>query len=488
MTIWNDKDFQGIFKTELAEGVRTIERDVQGTEQKFHADVARSGGAIAGVHLVYAAGGIASSILTGYVNQALAAFDTALDATGAEPGEGDYEELRRQIRADLEQRFAGLPARLRAILKSDTDGAVWKLIASQSPANAHHQLDRRIDRDLKGVRYRRRQAEIAERAVFISHSAADKTLAKTLQRELKAFVGEDVEVFVSSDLSSIRGGADWKDRLMGRLRSCRVAVAIVTPNSIGRPWLHYEAGVVDGRERAVIPCVARGLRFKNLAPPLGIRHGRELGDQEAAEALFREVRAYLGLPELEDLPIVKATVEEARRPTLADSLSVLAISVCETISACSKRGDYTADDRIETEAFASEHKVGMPELLAVLGELENLGWIRADRMRLGPSGHIPRFFMPTSDFYLDTEAALGGDDPSHDARALAAAAVRSGDAAPACGALASSLGWDLRRTNLALHELKRHVADSPKGERMGQYVYLHLNVTLGLRAFARTEE
>jgi hypothetical protein len=486
--IWKDPDFLAVYQAELNAGIVALESDARLQEQRFATELGRSGGGFAGVHLVQTVGGIASTLVSGYVNRALSAFDHGVATLGAEIDEADIDELNGRIEAEIARRVDTLPSRLEPLLKLDPGMSLGKKLAEQAPMNARRILTRRVANERAGLRYRRRQQEVAERAVFVSHSAADKVLAKALQRELKAYLGGDVEVFVSSDLSSIRGGADWKDRLMGRLRTCRVAVTLATPSSIDRPWVNYETGIVDGRERVVIPCVARGLRFANLDPPLGIRHGRELGDPEAAEALFREVRDYLGLPEVAEPPVVKQTVSEARRPTLGGDLSELARSVCETISACSKRGDHAKDDRIETEAFAAEHRIGMPELLAVLGELENLGWIRADKMRIGPSGHIPRFFTPTPAFYLDTEAALGGDDPGQDARTLAAAAVQSGEAMPGSKALGESLGWELRRTNLALHELKRHVSDSLKGDGFSDYAFLHVTVTLGLRAFARTHE
>ncbi len=271
---------------------------------------------------------------------------------------------------------------------------------------------------------------------------------------------------------------------MGRLRTCRTAIAVVTPNSISRPWLYYETAIVDGRERTVIPCAARGLRFDDLRPPLGLRHGRDLARRDETEQLFRDVRFELGLPAIDDAPRVTETTSQARRPALAE-ISREAYRVCELLSPRLTRADERDEPRIETDVFATENDIAMDCLLRVIGELESLGWVVADRPRIGPGGHLPRFFVPTTDFFVATEAAFGGPDPVRDAKALAAAAVSSGQPAMSIPVLADSLGWGIRRTNIALYEIVRHVKDSAKGERMGTYAYVHLNVTPALRAFPK---
>jgi hypothetical protein len=109
----------------------------------------------------------------------------------------------------------------------------------------------------------------APRTVFIGHATQDATLAKRLKEAIRSSVRRRVEVFVSSDLDSIKGGDDWLERIVDRLRGCRVVVAIITPNTAASPWVHYEVGMADASSPLVIPVVARGTRLSEIPAPLG---------------------------------------------------------------------------------------------------------------------------------------------------------------------------------------------------------------------------
>jgi hypothetical protein len=278
--IWDSSDFRSVYNRELHAAVLALESEARTLEQKFHVDVGRAG-VISGVHLAHAAGGIASAVLSGYVTKALAAFDHAIATTGARAQESDLEELRRSIESDLARRLDSLPTRLAAMLKHDAGGVVWKTIANQSPQNARGLLGRRIENDLAGIRFRSRTTVVPAREVFISHAVDDGALALALKSALVENLGQDVEVFVSSDLRSIPGGANPTERILAAIKSNPITIAVVTPNFIRSRWLYFETGIAEGANQLVIV-----LNLKKAISIHEIGHEFSMGDSLLFGALM----------------------------------------------------------------------------------------------------------------------------------------------------------------------------------------------------------
>jgi hypothetical protein len=93
--------------------------------------------------------------------------------------------------------------------------------------------------------------------------------------------------------------------------------------------------------------------------------------------------------------------------------------LCETISGKSEHARGDGDPYIKTADFISENGLTMLNLMTTLAELKKLGWLIVDGPRMGPDGLNPRWFQPSEDFFLATEAAFGGPDPWTDAKQLA---------------------------------------------------------------------
>jgi TIR domain len=122
--------------------------------------------------------------------------------------------------------------------------------------------------------------------VFLSHISEEAELAGLFKAEIeRAFLGM-IDVFVSSDTSSISVGKNWLDRITEGLRSAEAILILCSPVSIARPWINFEAGAGWARGIAVAPLCHSGLRPVQLPLPLNLLQGIEAHDEAKRGGLF----------------------------------------------------------------------------------------------------------------------------------------------------------------------------------------------------------
>jgi hypothetical protein len=82
--------------------------------------------------------------------------------------------------------------------------------------------------------------------VFISHDSRDADLAAAFDNLLTDASGGVIQTFRSSDQSGKAGieyGENWYSKIAQRLADASDVVALLTPNSTGRPWILFECWV-----------------------------------------------------------------------------------------------------------------------------------------------------------------------------------------------------------------------------------------------------
>lgn len=103
-------------------------------------------------------------------------------------------------------------------------------------------------------------------SVFVSHSHKDADLASAVKELIRYILDSEVTVDYPSDTALGEGipvGTNWLDWIMGRVRECDVALMILSPESLSRPWLMWDAGAVSGvpkaqdSDRRIIPLLYR---------------------------------------------------------------------------------------------------------------------------------------------------------------------------------------------------------------------------------------
>jgi hypothetical protein len=86
--------------------------------------------------------------------------------------------------------------------------------------------------------------------IFISHDTRDAELAEAFGNLLTDVSTGTLKFFRSSDNKGTAGiefGDDWYAAIIAKLREATDVVALLTPQSIDRPWILYEAGIAAGK-------------------------------------------------------------------------------------------------------------------------------------------------------------------------------------------------------------------------------------------------
>ena len=85
--------------------------------------------------------------------------------------------------------------------------------------------------------------------IFVSHAHDDRRIADALSQAVDTLFGARVPVSYSTKRSAdggIRAGENWFRWIGEQVRTSRVTVVLLTPNSVVRPWLLWETGAVYG--------------------------------------------------------------------------------------------------------------------------------------------------------------------------------------------------------------------------------------------------
>jgi hypothetical protein len=106
--------------------------------------------------------------------------------------------------------------------------------------------------------------------IFLSHSSADNQAADTV----KAWLARDRpswSVFLDKHPNDgILAGQGWQDRLRAELTSCRLVLAIITPEWLASRWCFTEAVTADFRGKDFLPVLPKALADEAFAaaPPI----------------------------------------------------------------------------------------------------------------------------------------------------------------------------------------------------------------------------
>lgn len=142
---------------------------------------------------------------------------------------------------------------------------------------AHKQLDKQLGKQ-----------------VFISHVSKESALAQLLKQQLLADFKGRLDVFVSSDRSSIGAGAKWLDEVNQALEQADLVVVMASPESVSRPWVNFEAGAVWLRGTRLIPACHSGMTPATLPNPLNLLQAIGFSDAAGLQKLYDAVAGMLG--------------------------------------------------------------------------------------------------------------------------------------------------------------------------------------------------
>jgi hypothetical protein len=131
-------------------------------------------------------------------------------------------------------------------------------------------------------------------AIFISFIHEEEYEAKLMGTFLQQLFGEDVDTFRSSDQNAIYAGEEWMARVFEELKTAKVLISMLSPTSVSRPWINFEAGAAWMRDTKVIPVCFGGLTIGNLPKPYSSLQAVVIDSPAACYYLAASIAHHLG--------------------------------------------------------------------------------------------------------------------------------------------------------------------------------------------------
>lgn len=139
--------------------------------------------------------------------------------------------------------------------------------------------------------------------IFISHAVANRNIARSLADTLEA-AREDVTTFLASRPGDIRADEDWLGGIERALQEAGTYIILLTPESVLRPWVNFEAGAAWFFQRQLVFVRIHALPTDDIPLPINSRQVYAIDDREQLLAVFRTLGLPLADPELAVAKIV----------------------------------------------------------------------------------------------------------------------------------------------------------------------------------------
>jgi hypothetical protein len=203
--------------------------------------------------------------------------------------------------------------------------------------------------------------------IFISYSSHDRRLAKTLAAWLEA---QGFSVWWDYNLV---GGQDYREEIVGQLKSARAVIVIWTEKSASSKWVLDEADEA-GREGKLVPLRAPGFHAEKA--PFGYRQLQTYSIDETERILAALSR--LGLPLSDRTPPKPAPLRWRRAIVVVSAASITAVAVLLALRpdpfppppACKNKPQSPADEAPIRQAITlALQKDDTKEAMAALGRL-----------------------------------------------------------------------------------------------------------------------
>lgn len=164
--------------------------------------------------------------------------------------------------------------------------------------------------------------------VFISHASSERDIALALQRALTKAFGHVIEVFVSSDETSIQLGEVFTAQIRTSIRNASYGLFLLGPESVQRPWILIEFGAFWGLGKPAAPILHSGLQFTDLPSPIGEMNAVALDDAGGMKKLVANIakEVHSAVPTVSFRSVVKAAARHAegqKKTKFAERVSAL---------------------------------------------------------------------------------------------------------------------------------------------------------------------
>lgn len=124
----------------------------------------------------------------------------------------------------------------------------------------------------------------------------EEAIARFVDTFINRALGYGIDTFRSSDETAIYAGEDWMNRIFEELKTAKVLISMLSPVSVQRPWINFEAGAAWMGDARVIPVCFGGLTIGELPKPYSSLQAVEIGTHDGAYYLVSSIAHHLNLP------------------------------------------------------------------------------------------------------------------------------------------------------------------------------------------------
>lgn len=145
---------------------------------------------------------------------------------------------------------------------------------------------------------------MSEKLVFMSHIHEEASLAFLIKEAIETEFSGFVDVFVSSDGTSIPAGSNFLKRIEDGLIGCIGAIFLISPTSVMRNWINFELGAVwirstmnirrSNPEIPALPICHSGMTPSTLPAPLNNLNAIYANQASQLEFAFRSLQTAVG--------------------------------------------------------------------------------------------------------------------------------------------------------------------------------------------------
>jgi hypothetical protein len=185
--------------------------------------------------------------------------------------------------------------------------------------------------------------------IFISHIHQEAPAASVLKDWFESTFPTRITAFVSSDPTSLPAGSRWLEHLESELNQTGLLVALLSPASVDRHWLTFEAGCAWIRKIPIIPICHSGLDLLDLPQPLPQFQALNAADPKFGEKLFSAIAQHAKL---------------GRSPRVAHSEFQNEFSHAAASCVASQEQASPTSPTISPASILSEHQVSTLKTLA----------------------------------------------------------------------------------------------------------------------------
>ena len=140
--------------------------------------------------------------------------------------------------------------------------------------------------------------------IFLSHIHEEKELAILIKDAIEDEFSGFVDVFVSSDGTTIPAGHDFLKKVEEGLANCIGALYLISPKAVQRPWINFELGAVWIRSflnekggQALIPAITMchsGMTKAKLPVPLNVLNAVSASNSSDLQGAFASLQMAVG--------------------------------------------------------------------------------------------------------------------------------------------------------------------------------------------------